>query len=134
MGAPYSEDLRRCVLAAIDGGMSKMQAHRTFGVSRSTIDDWLKLREQTGRVQAKTTYRRGPAPAISNLAAFAKFAERHYDFTLTQMAVAWETETGQKLTLMPFSQAVRRIGWTRKKRVGATASAMRHNVRSSSGS
>ena len=118
MGAPYSEDLRLRVLVAIDGGMSKIEAHRTFRVSRSSIDDWLKLREQSGSVQANTSYRRGPAPAINDLAVFAEFAKRHSSCTLAQMAVAWETQTGQKLTLMPFSEALRRIGskgWTRKK-------------------
>ena len=125
---PYSEDLRLRVLEAIDGGMSKMSAHKTFRVSRSSIDDWFKLREQTGHVKANTTYRRGKAPAIADLAAFEEFAHRHSGCTLEQMSVAWESETGIKLTLMPFSIALRRIGvkgkgWTRKKRVGATASA-----------
>jgi len=126
----YSEDLRVRVLACVDGGMSKMMAHKTFGVSRTTIDDWLKLRERTGSVKANTTYRRGKAPAISDLQAFEKFARLHSGCTLAQMAVEWEAQTGMKLTLMPFSIALRRIGvkgkgWTRKKRVGATASGMK---------
>jgi len=131
-GAPYSQDLRVRVLAAFDRGMTKMEAHQTFGVSRSTLDDWLHLREQTGNVQANTTYRRGPAPAICDLEAFAAFAKRHGGGTLEQMAAAWEQETGQRLSLKPFSQALRRIGWTRKKRVGATGSGMKSSVRSSS--
>ena len=87
-------------------------------MSRSTIDDWLKLREQTGSLQANTSYGRGPAPAINDLAVFAEFAGRHSSCTLAQMAVAWETQSGRKLTLMPFPDALRRIGckgWTRKK-------------------
>ncbi len=119
---PYSEDLRLRVVAAIDGGMSKMTAHQTFRVSRSTIDHWLKLRTATGSLQANTSYRRGKAPTINDLAAFEEFAHRHSGCTLAQMALAWEQESGQKLTLMPFSIALRRIGWTRKKRVGTTRS------------
>lgn len=57
MGAPYSQDLRFRVLSALDGGMSKMKAHQLFKVSRSTIDDWVKLRQRTGALQAGT--RRG---------------------------------------------------------------------------
>lgn len=56
MGAPYSEDLRLRVLAAVDGGVSKWRVQRTFGVSRSTIDDLLKLRAETGEVKANTSY------------------------------------------------------------------------------
>ncbi len=93
---PYSEDLRWRVLGAIDGGMSKMTAHKTFQVSRSTIDDWFQLREQTGSVKANTTYRRGKAPLINDLAAFEEFAGRHRGCTLAQMASAWEKERRKK--------------------------------------
>ena len=134
MGAPYSQDLRLRVLAALESGMSKMQAHKTFGISRSTIDDWLQLRHQTGSVQANTTYRRGAAPAIADLAAFKAFMQRHQHSTLGQMRAAWQQETGQKLSTMPFSTALRRLGDTRKKRATFTASVATKRVRSSGSS
>lgn len=62
----YSEDLRVRVLSHVDSGKSKMSAHKTFGVSRSTIDRWLELRARTGSLKANTTYRRGKAPAIND--------------------------------------------------------------------
>ena len=124
----YSEDLRRCVLNAIEGGMSKMQAHRTFGVSRSTIDDWFYWRAQSGGVKPSRS-RRGKAPTIKDLAAFAEFAGRHGHCTLAQMALAWHKETGVALTLMPFSMALRRIGWTRKKRAFSTKSGAPQSAR-----
>lgn len=117
---PLSLDLRLRVLEGIDGGMSKMQAHKVFRVSRSTLDRWLQVREQTGRVCARTDYRRGRAPALGDLVAFEEFAERHQGCTLAQMAVVWEEETGIKRTVMPFSHALRRIGYTRKKRAFST--------------
>ena len=126
---PYREDLRERVLRHVDKGKSKMSAHQLFGVSRSTIDHWIKLRQRTGSLKASTNYRRGPAPAIHNVELFAAFAQRHNSCTLAQMASAWEQETGQKLSLMPFSLALRRIGWTRKKRVGATASDAKKSAR-----
>ena len=51
IGKSYSIDLRLRVLRAVDGGMSKMQVHKMYAISRSTIDDWLALREQTGNVE-----------------------------------------------------------------------------------
>ncbi len=124
MGAPYSQDLRLRVLAAIDAGMNKMTVHRTFRVSRSTIDDWLALRSETGQVRDKTSARRGPQPAIGDLAAFALFAHRHSGATLSQMAQAWQRETGQVLSINTFSLALKRLGWTHKKRVSCIESAM----------
>ncbi len=128
MGKVYSEDLRLCVLSALDGGMSKMTAHRTFQMSRSTIDDWLALREQTGAVSARS-YRRGPAPAIADLTIFETFASHHRGCTLVQMAQAWQQESGQHLSNVTLGKALRRLGWTRKKRVFATRSGARRNAR-----
>jgi transposase len=122
MGAAYSQDLRVRVLAAIDGGLSKMKAHRTFNVSRSTIDDWLHLREQTGSVQVVPSRRHGPPPAITDLEEFEAFAQRHCHQTLWQMKKAWFEEKGQMLSHNTFSLAMKRIGWTRKKSAGSTVS------------
>jgi transposase len=123
MGAPYSQDLRERVLCALDEGMSKMKAHQTFRVARSTIDDWLLLREQTGSVAVAPHVRRGPAPKISDLVAFEAFAARHRHKTLQDMKGAWEQEHGQCVSHNTLSLAMKRIGWTRKKSVGSTVSA-----------
>ncbi len=119
MGKAYSVDLRLRVLAAIDGGLSKMQAHQTFQISRSTIDDWLKLRAQTGSVHLPATQRRG-GRGLGAQAGFAAFAERHPHSTLAQMRQAWQQETQQSLSTMSFSRALRERGYTRKKRAIAT--------------
>ncbi len=95
MGKAYSEDLRSRVLQAVDGGMTKMKTHRTFGVSRSTIDDWIALRERTGSLSANTAYRRGPKPAMSD-EAMQRFARAHADCTLSQMASAWREQSGEE--------------------------------------
>ena len=122
MGAPYSEDLRRRVLSAVDGGMSKMNAYKTFQVSRSTIDDWVKLRATTGALHAKT--RRGciGKRAVPDLGVFEAFAERHRHATLGQMKQAWQAEKGQVLSEQTFSTMLSRLGWTRKQRAISTAS------------
>ena len=83
-GVSYSEDLRLRVVDAVDHGMSKMKAHQTFQVSRSTIDDWLKLRAETGSVLDKPRVRRGKSPAISDWAAFEAFAKRLSGATLVE--------------------------------------------------
>ena len=104
--------------------MSKKAVHKTFGVSRSTLDAWLKRRQETGDVKTITNYKRGPAAAISDAKAFEQFVQRHSGATLRQMAVAWDEQTGQKLSLNTFSLTLRRLGWTRKKRVSYTRSAI----------
>ena len=50
MGKPYSVDLRKRVVAAIEGGMSRNQAAKQFGVAISTAIGWMQRVEQTGNV------------------------------------------------------------------------------------
>ncbi len=117
MRATYSQDLRLCVLGALDSGQNKMSVQ----VSRTTIDRWLALRESQGHVQPKK--RRGKTPVICDMAVFEAFATRHRGATLEQMAQAWQQETGVRLSRNTFSVALRRLGWTRKKRVSSTKNA-----------
>lgn len=123
MRGAYSQDLRMCVLTALDQSMSKIQAHRTFGVSRSTIDDWVKFRAATGQVAAKRGYYRGRRPLLEDTPEVRAFVETQRDSTLSQMAEAWFGETGQRLSIMTFSTTLRRLGYTRKKRVVSTKNA-----------
>ncbi len=44
MGAPYSLDLRKRVVAAIKGGMYRNQAAKQFGVAISTAINWTGAR------------------------------------------------------------------------------------------
>ncbi len=132
MGKAYSQDLRLLVLRAVDSGQSKLSVHRTFGISRSTIDDWLALRKQTGSLTPKPRVVKSRS-AITDGAAFEEFAARHSGSTLRQMSAAWQQENGRLLSINTFSLALRRIGWTRKKRVFSTPSATPRNGPSSSG-
>ena len=50
MGKPYSLDLRKRVVAAIEGGRSRNQAAKQFGVAISTAINWVKRQSETGSV------------------------------------------------------------------------------------
>ena len=50
MGKPYSVDLRKRVVAAIEGGMSRNQAAKQFGVAISTAIGWMRRVDETGSV------------------------------------------------------------------------------------
>jgi transposase len=52
MGKPYSLDLRKRVVAAIEGGMSRNRAAKQFGVAISTAIGWMRRVEETGSVAA----------------------------------------------------------------------------------
>jgi transposase len=51
MGKPYSEDLRKRVVAAVEtGGLSCNQAAKQFGVGISTAIGWVRRLRETGSV------------------------------------------------------------------------------------
>jgi transposase len=125
MSAPYSDDLRQKIVDAVDRGERKTQVCRMFNISRNTLDLWLKRREQTGSISAKRAYRRGPEPKINDLEAFDRFAQQHGHLTQQQMAQQWP----QPISNRTIGAALERIGFTRKKRLIATANAMRHSAK-----
>ncbi len=102
--------------------MSKTKVHQQFKVSRSTIDDWLKLRQETGKVEAKRDYCRGCPPALGGTVEVRTFIEAHKHSTLTEMVQKWQQERGATLSTMAFSRALKRHGYSRKKRAISTGS------------
>jgi len=57
MGKPYSLDLRRRVVEAIEGGMSTRAAAERFSVGIATAGEWARLKRATGDVRPA---RQGP--------------------------------------------------------------------------
>jgi transposase len=53
MGLSYSEDLRRRVIAAIEGGLSTRAAARRFDIGESTAGAWHRLWRATGDCRAR---------------------------------------------------------------------------------
>ncbi len=103
MGAPYSLDLRKRVVAAIKGGMSRNQAAKRFGVAISPAINWSKREEETGSVEPGQMGGHKPK-AISG--------EPQSDFTLRGLVVelakrglevdyrsVWEFVHAEKLSL-----------------------------------
>lgn len=129
MGAAYPIELRERVIEAVDGGMSKWEAHQIYKVSRSTIDAWLRLREENKSLSAKGNYRRGPKPAIEDNEVSGAFFEQHKLKTLSEICDAWFKETGQRLSIETMSKTLKRFGYTNKKRLIFTKNEMNKNVK-----
>lgn len=124
MANPYSYDLRQKVIQAIElDSMKKSEAAQVFGVSRNTIDLWLKRRTETGDYQAKRRQPPGNGHKITDWEKFREFAAQYGDKTQAEMAELWE---GQ-ISARTISRALHKIGFTRKKRPMATLNAMKRS-------
>jgi transposase len=124
MGKAYSYDLRQKVIHAIQlDGMRKSEAAQIFQLSRNTIDLWLERQAATGDYRAKSNRPHRTVNKITDWQAFTAFAQRHEDRTQAEMATLWEGA----ISTRSMSRALHSIGWTRKKRLTAIASAMQPN-------
>lgn len=123
MPAPYSDDLRQKALDAIDCGNRKSHISQMLNISRNTIDLWLKRREATGSATPRRHYRRGPQPKITELEQFRAFAQQHGHLTQQGMAEQWV----ERISDHTIGKALKRIGFTRKKRAMAIENGIKGN-------
>lgn len=112
MPAPYSYDLRTKAIEAVERGDSKASVCKTFNIGRNTLYGWMKRKEETGDYEAITHYQQGYGHKITDWDKFREFVSEHHDKTQAQMAELW----GNDLTQQNISDALQKIGWTRKKR------------------
>jgi|SRR5215203_1708814 len=111
----YSEDLRRRVVSAVEGGMSKAQAARTFSVSLSSVKRYVGKAERGESLAPKK--RPGSAPKLDEKARrllAADLEERPY-LTLQERRDYIEAMTELAVSRSTMCRAIARIGSTRKK-------------------
>lgn len=130
MSTPYSYDLRTKAIAAVERGERKSDVCRMLRISRNTLDLWLKRREHTGDYQAITNFQKGHGQKIADWERFREFVKEHGGKTQAQMAKLW----GEGVTQQNISDALQKLGLSRKKRRTATKSVMRSSAASSKSS
>ena len=130
MGKPYSVDLRKRVVAAVEGGMSRNQAAKRFGVAISTAIGWMQRVEQTGSVAPGQMGGHKPKTISGEHAVWLSQRLRAGDFTLRGLVAelgerelkvdyrsVWEFVHAEKLSFKK-----KRGGWrTRSSRRGTAA-------------
>jgi transposase len=124
MAKPYSDDLRRKVIDAIElNGMKRCEASEFFGISRNTIHLWLRRKAQTGDVKATQRMHRGYGHKITDWEHFRAFAQEHHDLTQVEMAQCWPGQISDRT----ISRALKRIGFSRKKKLMGIENEMKPN-------
>ena len=113
---PYSLDLRERVLAALDAGMSRADAVRIFQVSLGSIKRWLLLRRTSGDLTPQRPSGRTPIITADQHAQLRLQLEAAPDATLAEQASTWNADHDTTLSTWSMARAMRRLGWSRKKR------------------
>ena len=121
----YSQDLRERILRAVEQGYQRDEIIKVFGVSRATIKRYLKARRETGEVKAKAHPGRPPKKFAPLEAGLVAQLESHDDATLEMHCQLWQQQYGVQVSPSTMSRAIKRVGWTRKKRRWVPVSAIR---------
>jgi transposase len=112
----YSVDLRERIVAAVDAGQAREAVARRFGVSLTTVGNYLRLRRATGGLAPRP--RRGDQPAIGagRYPALVAQLEAAPDATLEERCARWAATTGQAVSVSTMWRTIARAEWTYKKR------------------
>jgi transposase len=111
----YSEDLRKRVVSAVERGMSKSQAARTFSVSLSSVKRYVNKAQRGESLAPKKGS--GSAPKLDDKAMKLleeDLKERPFA-TLRDRCDYMEVVTGLSVSRSTMCRAIARIGPTRKK-------------------
>jgi len=115
----YSEDLREKIVEALGRGATRSEAARSFGVSRSSVKRYARLAEE-GRPLALQR-RPGLKPKLDGAAErpLEGDLEERPAATLRQRRDFLRRAAGVSASESTVSRALGRLGWSRKKSVGA---------------
>ena len=111
----YPADFRDRLLRAIDAGLARAEAARLFGVSERSIQRWQRRRRETGGAAPAPRPGR-PARVGAGSPRLAEQLRAAPDATLAEHCDRWAAATGVRVSPATMSRAVRRLGWTLKKR------------------
>ncbi len=112
----YSLDLREKVLHAVDQGYPRGEIVKLLGVSRASIKRYVKQRRETGEVAPKAIPGRPPKKLDVLQAELEAQLRAHDDVSLAEQCRPWELSHGMEVSPSTMNEAIKRLGWTRKKR------------------
>jgi transposase len=117
----YSQDVREHVLRTVDLGHPRAEIVQFFGISLATLKRYIKQRREEGHVRPKAIPGRPPKTRAQVEAGVLPQLQANSDATLEQHCDLWEQTHGERVSRWTMSRAIKRLGWTRKKKsLGAT--------------
>jgi transposase len=117
----YSEDLRKKILEALHRGMTKSEAARTFGVSRSSVKRYARLAEEGRSLTPKKRPGSKPKMDQSTTKLLEDDVHKRPAATLSERREFLKKDAGVRVSVSTVSRMLRRLGWSRKKGVWVRA-------------
>ncbi len=112
----YSSDLRERVVAAVDRGMPKAEVAEAFGVSARSVDRYLELRRETGSLAPRRIPGRPSVKGAALAGGLLGHMRERADATIPELCELWASTGELAVGEATMSRALKKLGWTRKKR------------------
>jgi transposase len=130
MGKAIGEDLRLRVLKMYRRGKTAAATASHYGVCERSVYRWDKQEKEQGTL-ASGRVRSGRKGKIVIDKRFEEFAKATAHQTLQAMADRWNQMAEEQVSQMSMCRAVKKLGWSRKKRHTATKKPAKRNARDS---
>ncbi len=111
----YPADFRDRLLRALDAGLARAEAARTFGVPERTMRRWQQRRRETGTVAPPRRLGRRRHIGADAEAALREQVRTYPDATLAEHCTHWATTRGITVSPATMSRALARLGLPLKK-------------------
>jgi transposase len=111
----YPADFRDRLLRALDAGLGRAEATRTFGVAERTIRRWQRQRRETGSVAPRPRPGRHRHIGAAAEPLLREQVQAHADATLVEHCARWALTQGVAVSTATMSRAVHRLGLPLKK-------------------
>ena len=110
---PYSEDLRRQLVRAVEGGTSKCAAARPFGVSLSSVKRYLRIAQRGVSLAPKKGGGRPPRIDQTAEKLLREDVKERPAATVSERRRFLEHTTGKALSASTVKRLLKRLGFSR---------------------
>jgi transposase len=128
MPRPFSVDLRKRVVKAVNDGVKVSVVSERFQIGTRVIYYWLKLYRLTNDLEPKTGYQKGRDPRIKDWEEFKNFAQENRNCTIEQMKYKWDSFKNTIVAKSVIERGLRKIGFTSKKKLLSILKQAQKNV------
>jgi transposase len=111
---PYSEDLRRRIVRAVEGGTSKSAAARLFGVSLSSVKRYSRIAQRGVSLAPRKGGGRPPKTDQIAEKLLGEDVEERPAATVSERRRYLERATGKALSGSTVKRLLKRLGFSRK--------------------
>jgi transposase len=111
---PYSEDLRRRIVRAVEGGMSKSGAAHLFGVSLSSVKRYLRIAQRGMSLAPRKGGGRPPKTDQTAEKLLEEDVKQRPAATVSERRRFLEHTTGKSLSASTVKRLLKRLGFRQK--------------------